>query len=97
MRSGYRRLLQLGAVAAAVAAGSSIYMKDSPWWSSLAPVRFGRAATAVSCIVCYLSIHYFELHLQVLIVSADYKWNLRRLEYGTEEYRSTIKQVYMSP
>lgn len=51
-------------------------MRDSPWWSSLAPVRFGRAASAV------------------LIVSADYKWCLRNLEYGTEEYCSTIKQIH---
>ena len=31
--------------------------------------------------------------VQVLMVSADYKWNLRNLEWGTEEYRSTMKQV----
>ena len=30
---------------------------------------------------------------QVLVVSADYKWNLRRLENGTEEYHSTMKEV----
>lgn len=51
-----RRLFQLGlaAAAATTAVGVSVYMKDSPWWSSLAPVRFGRAATAVS-------IHYAML------------------------------------
>lgn len=44
-----RRLLKLGLAASAViAAGAgSSYVTDSPWWSTLAPVRFGRAAIAV--------------------------------------------------
>ncbi|CAI8014139.1 AarF domain-containing protein kinase 1 [Geodia barretti] len=73
-----RRLLKLGLSTAAVGTlgGGYAHVKDTPWWSSLPPVRFGRAAIAV------------------LLASADYKWSLRNLEYGTDEYRSTMKEVH---
>ena len=95
-RSG--RLLKLGAAAGALATagGVSVYMRDSPWWSSLAPVRFGRAAIAVSNEKSPLTILLPNLWCflaQVVIVSADYKWSLRNLEYGAQQYRSTMKEV----
>lgn len=46
-----RALRNLGLVAAAGAIGGAVYVSDitnSPWWSSLAPVRFSRATFAVS-------------------------------------------------
>lgn len=43
-----RRLLKYGVAAAVATTGVSLYMRESLWWSSLAPVRFGRAAAAVS-------------------------------------------------
>ena len=55
-----RRLLKLGlgATAVATAGGVSVFLKDSPWWSSLAPVRFGRAAIAVSQPSGYYALRY---------------------------------------
>ena len=44
-----RALRSLGLVAAVGAVGGALYAStNSPWWSSLAPVRFSRATFAVS-------------------------------------------------
>lgn len=36
--------------------------------------------------------NFFEL--QAFRVSFDYKWSLRDLEYGTEEYNTVMKEVW---
>lgn len=60
-----RRLLKLGLATAAVvtAGGGYEYVKDTPWWSSLAPVRFGRAAIAVSYTCQSQNLQKIDQHL----------------------------------
>lgn len=90
----------LATVASLWAAGVVCYQTDalsSSWCSSFRAVRFGRAALAVSpyevaTILCRVDIN---CSLQVFQVSVDYKWSLRNLEYGSDEYAEVIAQVHL--
>lgn len=87
-----RRLLKFGLAAAAVAtAGGSFYMRDSPWWSSLAPVRFGRAASAVSCTESGTMILFSPFYM-LACAGADSEC---RLQVVSEELRVWYRGVLL--